>query len=214
MAFGIYQFYSLFQPGFRRRRFKLFVEFFRPNQATRILDVGGFASDWDEVPVESQITVLNLYHPRASGGSSARFTRDIGDARNMPYPDRSFDIVYSNSVIEHLGTFEAQMRFANEIRRVGRQMFVQTPNRYFFIESHFITPFVHFLPWRIAGRLLRFLSFRGLFRGGDNIELKKLAAELRLLNFREMKKLFPDCEIHREKWLGMTKSFIAIRRAP
>ena len=105
-----------------------------------------------------------------------------------------------------------QQRFAAEIRRVGRQVFVQTPNRWFFIESHFLTGFEHFLPWRVARQLLRFCSVRGLFRSGDNVDLRQLAAELRLLDFRQMQTLFPDCEIHREKWLGLTKSLIAVRR--
>jgi hypothetical protein len=75
-----------------------------------------------------------------------------------------------------------------------------------------VTAFIHFLPAGLARKLLPVFSFRGLFRSGDNIELQKLAAELRLLNFREVKELFPDCEIHREKWFGLTKSFIAVRR--
>lgn len=211
MAFGIYQLYQLIQPGFRRRRIQWFINLFHPDKNTKILDVGGFLYDWDDVvPVESQITILNLYHPTASGDN--RFTLEVGDARRLPHPDHSFDIAYSNSVIEHLATFADQQRFATEIRRTGRQIFVQTPNRWFFIESHFLTVFVHYLPWRIARKWIRFCSFRGLFRTGDNVNLKHLAAELRLLDFRQMQKLFPDCEIHREKWLGFTKSLIAVRR--
>jgi hypothetical protein len=214
MAFGIYQLYQRIQPGFRQRRIRWFIEWFQPGQNTRILDVGGFLYDWDGVvPIESQITLLNLYHLPAANLPS-RFTLEIGDARRLPHADRSFDIGYSNSVIEHLGTFENQQLFAAEIRRVGRQLFVQTPNRWFFIESHFLTVFVHFLPWRIARKLIRFCSYRGWFRKGDNVDLQQLATELRLLDFRQMQMLFPDCEIRREKWLGLTKSLIAVRRDP
>jgi hypothetical protein len=214
MAFGIYQLYNLIQPGFRQRRNRWFCQLFQPDDATKILDAGGFVYDWDGVmPVESRVTLLNLYHSPVAHLPN-RFTLEVGDARCLAHPDRSFDIAYSNSVIEHLATFADQQRFAAEIRRVGRQVFVQTPNRWFFIESHFLTVFVHFLPWRIARRLIRFCSFRGLFRSGDNVNLSQLAAELRLLDFRQMQALFPDCEIHREKWLGLTKSLIAIRRDP
>ena len=212
MGIGIYRLYQRLQPGLRRKRMELFLRLFQPDERTRILDVGGFAYDWDGVvPINSPVTLLNLSHPPAAN-LPARFTLETGDARQLPHPDRGFDVAYSNSVIEHLRTWENQQRFAAEIRRVGRQVFVQTPNRWFFIEPHFVTIFVHFLPWRVARKIIRFVSFRGWFRSGDNVDLRELADELRLLNYREVRALFPDCEIHREKWFGLTKSFIAVRR--
>ncbi len=211
MRFGIYELYNLIQPGFRQRRIKLFIQLFKPSKDTRILDVGGFVYDWEDVvPIESPVTLLNLYHPPPKNLAS-RYKLEIGDGRKLKYSDQSFDIAYSNSVIEHLPTFEDQQQFADELRRVGRQVFVQTPNRWFFIESHFLTVFVHYLPWRIARKLIRFCSFRGFFRSGDNVNLNQLARELRLLDYKKMQTLFPDCEIHREKWFGFTKSLIAIR---
>jgi len=164
------------------------------------------------VPIDASITLFNLVYPPMDAPAPRRFTCHLGDGRKMPYADQSFDVAYSNSVIEHLRSFEDQKQFAREIRRVGRQVFVQTPNRWFFIEPHFIAPFVHFLPRRMARPLVRICSLRGLIRRGDNVEIKTLFDELRLLTYRELRELFPDCEIHRERWLGMTKSFIAIRR--
>jgi len=191
----------------------LFLRLFQPGATTRILDVGGHVYDWDGiVPIESPVTFLNVTYPPVCRPVAPRFTCHVGDGRRMPFADGSFDIVYSNSVIEHLGNCVEQDRFAREIRRVGRQVFVQTLNRWFFIEPHFVAPFVHFLPRRAARLLMRFCSVRGLLRRGDNVEIRTLFDELRLLTYREMRKLFPDCEIHRERWLGMTKSFIAIRR--
>jgi SAM-dependent methyltransferase len=213
MAFGIYQFYSLFQPGFRRQRIELFIRLFKPAATTRILDVGGFPSDWESVvPIDSHITLVNPDRKLADKPWPERYVEEVGDGCALCYVDKSFDIAYSNSVIEHLHTFENQKRFAAEIRRVGKNLFVQTPNRWFPIEPHFVTVFVQYLPTRLARKLLPVFSFRGLFRSGDNIRLNTLVAELRLLSFREVKELFPDCEIHREKWLGLTKSFIAVRR--
>jgi hypothetical protein len=212
MAFGIYQFYRLLQPGFRQKRVEMFLRLFAPSSSTRILDVGGFPSDWDGVvPIESTITCVNPDRKPAANSRPARYVEEIGDGCALRHADRSFDIGYSNSVIEHLHTWESQKRFAAEIRRVGNGLFVQTPNRWFPIEPHFVTAFVHFLPLRLARKLLPVLSFRGWIRSGDNIDLRVLAAELRLLSYREMKELFPDCEIQREKWFGLTKSFIAVR---
>lgn len=210
MGFGIYSLYRKFQPGFREKRIRLFLEKLKPGSDTRILDVGGHAYDWEGVPVDSRITLLNVAYPTGAQNSS-RFTSLIGDGRKMDFEEGAFEIAYSNSVIEHVGSFEDQKRFASEARRVGKRIFVQTPNRWFPVEPHFGALFVHFLPWTLAKVLLRFLSFRGLFRSGDNVDLKHLANELRLLSFREMRELFPDCEIYRERCLGLTKSFIAIR---
>ena len=213
MAFGIYQLYNWLQPGFRRQRIELFLRLFQPTAVTRILDVGGYLGNWDGVvPIESQVTVLNLSHHQSDKPVPARFMLEIGDGCNLKHADQSFDIAYSNSVIEHLTTWENQKKFAAEIRRVGRQVYVQTPNRWFPIEPHYVTLFVHFLPRALAKKLLPWISFRGWFRSGDNIDLCEMADELRLLNYSELKELFPDCEIHRERWLGLTKSFIAVRR--
>ena len=211
MSPSIYQLYARIQPGFRNRRRKLFLERLQPGPSTRVLDVGGFVYDWEGVvPISSPITVLNRER-QPTGPIPARYTCVVGDARKMDFADQSFDIAYSNSVIEHLGSYEDQQRFAAEIRRVARRLFVQTPNRWFFMEPHFVVPFIHYLPGSVARPMLRFCSVRALLRRGDNVDLRQLASELRLLSFREMKLLFPDCEIYRETWLGLTKSFVAIR---
>jgi hypothetical protein len=210
MGLSIHSIYRLLQPGLRRRRIQLLLDGLKPQSSTRILDVGGYAANWDGVPIDSPVTCLNLQAPTTR--LPERFTCCVGDGRYLPFANDSFDLVFSNSVIEHLTTYENQGRFAAEIRRVGKQLFVQTPNRWFFIEPHFLTIFVHFLPRPIAKRVIRFASLRAWLRNGDTINLRQLADEVRLLSFREMLALFPDCEIHRETWCGLTKSFIAIRR--
>jgi len=213
MGFGIYEFYRWFQPGFREKRTRLFLDIFHPDATTRILDVGGLVKLWhNEVPIDSSVTCLNLDYYPVPPEAPQRYRSLMGDGRKMDFPDRSFDIACSNSTIEHVGDWGDQQRFAAEVRRVGRQYFVQTPNRWFFIEPHFISPFIHFLPRAWARKLLPWLSLRAWMRHGDNRDLNELAGELRLLDYGELKALFPDAEIHREKWLGLTKSFIAIRR--
>lgn len=210
MAFNIYNLYRIIQPGFRGRRIRLFLERLQPSSTTRI-DVGGYPFDWEGiVPIKSPITCLNVAYPPMQTFPE-RFQCLTGDGCRMEFSDKAFDILFSNSVIEHVGSYENQKRFAAEVRRVGKKVFIQTPNRWFFVEPHFGVAFVHFLPWPLAKRLLRIFSFRAWFRKGDNVDLKQLADELRLLTFREVKELFPDCEIIREKWFGLTKSFVAVR---
>ena len=213
MSFGIYSFYRILQPHFRKKRMRLFLDLFDPNDTTSILDIGGNVYDWEGIVHNaSRITVLNIAPTDSSREYPARFTYKMGDGRDLPFPDQSFDIVYSNSVIEHLGTLDDQRRFAQEAQRVGRNVFIQTPNRWFPVEPHFIALFVHYLPKNIQRLFLPRLSLRGFFRSGDNVELYKLFEELRLLSFGEMSELFPGCSIHRERLLGIAKSLIAIRR--
>ncbi len=212
MGFGIYNIYRMVQPRFRRKRLRLFLDVFKPDERTKILDVGGTVYDWAGLePLAAQVTVVNVAQADLPPKSHPCLGYVVGDGRQLPFPDNSFDVVYSNSVIEHLGSWANQIRFAAEIMRVGRGVFVETPNRWFPIEPHFITAFFHYLPKRIQRLFLPHFSLRGIFRSGDNVGLQQLFAELRLLSYREMHQLFPTCEIHRERFIGFTKSLIAIR---
>jgi hypothetical protein len=136
---------------------------------------------------------------------------EIGDGCALRFKDESFDIAYSNSVIEHVGSWENQQRFAAEVRRIAPRYYVQTPYRYFFVEPHLITPFIHFLPKTIARRLHRNFTVHGLITRPNQDWIDRFHAETRLLTVTEMKRLFPDAIILRERFLGMTKSIIAMR---
>jgi SAM-dependent methyltransferase len=68
------------------------------------------------------------------------------DALDLPFADRSYDVVHSNAVIEHVGPIAEQRRFIAEAVRVGRAGFVSTPNRWFPVDSHTNLPFLHWLP--------------------------------------------------------------------
>lgn len=213
MAFNIYSVYRWLQPKFRAKRWSHFLRTFELSPSTPILDVGGHPGEWMagvEVPVS--VTVANIGPWPESLNAPARFVYREADARALPFDDGAFEIAYSNSCIEHMGSWEDQQKFAQEIRRVGRKLYVQTPYRWFPIEPHFLAFFVHWLPRSWSTRLLPKLSLRGWFRKGDDVDAAGLAKEVRLLSVREMKALFPDCEIYRERVFGFVKSLIAIRR--
>lgn len=126
-----------------------------------------------------------------------------GDATQLPFGDGEFDVAFSNSVIEHVPS-ELQQAFANEVRRVARRYFVQTPNRWFPIEPHYQFPLFQFLPER-ARRALNARFTLGFQPKGS-------WEPIELLDSTTLQRLFPDSTIHRERVLWLTKSLMAVRQ--
>lgn len=142
-----------------------------------------------------------------------RIRKHFRDGCRMPFADRSFELLHSNSVIEHVGTWERQQAFAAEARRVGRTLWVQTPAREFLVEPHLLAPFVHWLPRGWQRRLIRNGTIWGLMTRPTPQQVGEFLNEVRLLTRGEMQQLFPDCRILTERFLGMSKSYIAIRQS-
>jgi hypothetical protein len=158
------------------------------------------------------VTILNLVViPWQNRRGYPSITTIVGDGCALPYGDGAFDIVFSNSVIEHLGTAERQKKFAAELRRVGRSLWVQTPAKSFPIESHLLTPFIHYLPVAARVKLLRRFTTWGLLTKPSPQQVEAFLAEVRLLSASEMQALFPDCTLVRERVIGLSKSYIAVR---
>lgn len=195
----------------RRRRFELFRSLLsRLERPVTVLDIGGTEYFWETMgyaaEMDVRIVLLNLYRaPVRRPG----FRSVVGDAREMPrFGEDQFDVVFSNSVIEHVGDFEQQRRMAAEIRRVGKRFFVQTPNRYFPIEPHFLLPGYQFLPFEARVFLLRHFELGWVGRIPDPVQAAAAVREVRLLDRSELEVLFPGARIYRERFCGLTKSFI------
>jgi 2-polyprenyl-3-methyl-5-hydroxy-6-metoxy-1,4-benzoquinol methylase len=132
-----------------------------------------------------------------------------GDATDMrEFEKGSFDLVFSNSVIEHLYTLELQQKMASEIRRVGKSYFIQTPNVYFPIEAHYALPFAQYYPKAFLHFILTKTKLSRLKKWSSD-EASQYIEEIRLLNTQEMKALFPGASLLKEKVLGLTKSITA-----
>ena len=199
---------------FRRRRMKRFYAVFQPSPATRVLDLGGSVHTWireTSYDVEFPVTLVNIRPITEIVGE--RFLIVQGDATDLPFADESFDIAFSNSVIEHMTTWEQQCKFAAELRRVAKKLWVQTPARSFPLEAHLLTPFFQYLPRALQLRMARHFTLWGLLTKPTAAEVEEMISDIRLLTYREMKLLFPDCLIHKERVLGLAKSYIAIRGA-
>lgn len=133
---------------FRHKRFSYFTSLINNlPRPLKILDVGGTDIFWKKMNFKEKGVKVSLLNLVKFPNINANFKSIVGDAINMShFKDQEFDVVFSNSVIEHLGSLENQREMAKEIRRVGKYYFVQTPNRFFFIEPHFLIPFFNLLP--------------------------------------------------------------------
>ena len=175
----------------RRRKLRLFFDELQPTAETSVLDVGADELAFGEgdgcrtlnffeehYPWPERVTALGLQDGNAFRARYPVVRYVQGDALALPFADGEFDIVFSNAVIEHVGGSERQGRFVAEALRVGRAVFVTTPNRRFPVEVHTRLPLVHWLPDSLAHR-----AYRAAGKGP--------ATDLHLLTRRSLKALFP-----------------------
>ncbi|MEZ5924071.1 MAG: methyltransferase domain-containing protein [Hyphomicrobiaceae bacterium] len=203
---------------FRARRFaevrRLIAHVLAENGRCRILDIGGTERYWDIAGdfiagKDISIDVLNL---QAAPTTNRTFRALAGDAADLAeLPSDSYDLVHSNSVIEHVGTWDRMMRMAENVRRLAPRYYLQTPNFWFPLEPHFRAPFFHWLPEQLRYRIFmhRSLGFRGKAPSID-AAMRSIQGAC-LLDRGQMQALFPDAEIKRERVLGLTKSWMAVR---
>jgi SAM-dependent methyltransferase len=202
---------------FLRRRLRQFHKLFPEDRCHTILDVGGTTYMWERLGYHPQVTLLNR-DPKelpVPDEASGKYTVLIGDGKALPFPDRSFDLAFCNSVIEHVGGPEDRKQLARELLRVGKGVYCQTPNKWFFIEPHLGTAFLHWLPrnWQ-HHRLIRYCTLWGIMNRPRPATVARSLSEIDLISRRELAALFPGCTIITERFLFFAKSYIAIRPIP
>ena len=186
----------------------------------RILDLGGSVDYWRRVGVDflrqhqARITVLNNVATELHAeGAEEMFSTAVGDACNMSHvKDGAFDLVHSNSVIEHVGGWSRMKALASEVRRLAPRYYVQTPYQWFPIDPHrWRFPMIHWLPQSLQAKLMMALPIcyagrlRCLNEAHDHLE------HLEMIDRSQFRLLFPDADLHNEMVLGLTKSLVAIR---
>ena len=203
---------------FRRKRLEKFLKIAqhiaKDKESVRIIDIGGtcaywqaMADVWRHLPLD--ITLVNLGSEASDNGP---FHVRAGNACALSeYADNSFDIVHSNSVIEHVGHWPEMVAMAAEVRRLAPRYYVQTPNFWFPVEPHYRTLFFQMYPEGVRARMLmrRRRGFRGPYQSLD--AAMRDIQTVQLLDAGQMVTLFPDAVIEREKFAGLTKSLIAVR---
>jgi len=196
---------------FRRKRTGVFLKMISDlPKPVKILDAGGTELYWQMMGLagkeEFQFTLVNTERINTTF-PNFRFVE--ADSRNLSmFSDKEFDIVFSNSVIEHVGGFEEQKKMANEIMRAGKMYFVQTPNYYFPFEPHFMFPFFQFLPVSLKIFLVSKFNMGWYKKSTSKKEAEIIVKSINLLKKKELMRLFPGSGIIKERFLFLVKSYI------
>jgi hypothetical protein len=206
---------SSFAYKMRNKRMRIFEGIF-DTQLTKeinILDIGGTTEFWHICGYHNRqnikITLLNLFKEE-TGFSNIISIK--GNACTMSqFCDKSFDIVFSNSLIEHVGCFSDQLLAAKEIARIGKGYFIQTPNYWFPLEPHFFFLGFQFLPLQFKAFFLRNFSLGYFDKTPNKSKSLEIANSVHLLSMKKLKKLFPEASFIKEHVLGLSKSLIAYK---
>jgi SAM-dependent methyltransferase len=184
----------------KQRRIDFFVRSLTPERGAIVLDIGtGGGELWTSFhpeinPSDFYLIGLDLKLPSETRRNCPYSAFVVADGRSLPFKDGSVDIIFSNSVLEHVGDEAEQKRMAQEVLRVGKSFFIQVPNKHFPIEPHFFVPFMQYLPVRVQVKITSLL-----FRFDEPIYLPSR---------RTLNRIFPsDCHISAEKFMGLTKAF-------
>jgi hypothetical protein len=188
-----------------------FLKEFQPKADTTILDVGGYSGFWKNAGTSARIVILRPEGPEQLPADCPPNISSIqGDGCALSeHADKSFDIVFSNSVIEHVGGMERQREFAQEAMRVGRCLWIQTPAREFPIEPHLLTPFYHWFPRRFQERFFRWTVWGLLQSHRPTLAEYEEHTRAYMLSRSDMRALFPRATIVTERFLGWPKSYAA-----
>ena len=198
----------------RARRWEMFMQAFPDIEKLRVLDLGGTINFWRNVPTKpAHVTLINLsdnHEPTdkeiaAVSGDACRASEVLAESNIRP----EFDLVFSNSLIEHVGGHSKRLELAEQVNKLAPRNWIQTPYRYFPIEPHWVFPAMQFLP--VACRTQ--IALRWPL--GGRAETKEAARQnvlwTELLSVTDMREYFPQSVILHERIFGLTKSLIAIR---
>jgi hypothetical protein len=197
--------------GFRRRRWDSFSDMFPELPDMRVLDLGGTVDFWLRTTTRPKTVDILNFKPRIE--DTPEWIRVIeGDACDPPTPPLKpkYDLVFSNSVIEHVGGHHRRRQFAASVARLADMHWVQTPYRYFPIEPHYLGPGFQFLPVGLRARILTRWPLVHTPPSSFESALRVVFAT-ELIGRAELRYLFPASKIVSERVAGVTKSLTAVK---
>jgi hypothetical protein len=185
--------------------------------SANIVDLGGTETYWrigkeflSSHRGRLRITLVNNEFGETRDKEVFRFLHGSATDPDLFQGER-FDLVHSNSVIEHVGGWQDMINFAENTRRLAPRYYVQTPNYWFPYEPHFRFPGFQYFPHRVRTAMIRRWSLGFFQRIQTWEEADDIISHHRLLSTRQMRRLYPDADVSHETFYGFQKSIIAIR---
>jgi len=192
------------QKIWRKKRMSAFLERIEPKDNWKVLDLGGLPEMWEILDLDLEITLLNL--PGEFIGQNNHIKHnykfiEADAAGELPFEDHYFDLVFSNSVIEHLGSSEQEEKFAHSVHRLAPRYWVQTPSIWFPIEAHCNMPFWWFYPQSFQNLWIERWKQKGyVFKWQQMLTTK-------VITLPRLKRLFPHGQVYTEYVAGFSKSY-------
>ena len=192
------------QRQWRGRRMQELTQRLQLQPGMRIVDLGGLPELWETLDFNLDITLVNFGSQFSNLSESYRRTyrtleADACDLKELA--DGEFDLVFSNSVIEHVGPPDRQADFARNVRRLAPKYWVQTPSIWFPIEAHCNLPLWWFYPsWLQQKWLARWHHQGKMFKW-------RQMSNTRVLKLDRLKLLFPEASVYVESVGGFPKSY-------
>lgn len=196
----------------RNRKWRRFKEIVKFNENTKVLDVGFSDKEYSAIgnyidkhyPYPEKLTALGVEQPVEFAKKYPSVKAVTYDGSRFPFKDNTYDVCWSNAVIEHVGGREKQLLFIKEISRTSKVAFITTPNKYFPFEVHTRVPLLHFLP---KGSFDKFLKLIGKeWAAGDYMNLLSLRDIRKLLKEAGIK----DYKIIKNRFLIFTMDYILV----
>jgi hypothetical protein len=191
---------------------------FNEHGSVKIIDIGGTEQYWNIVPRKYldehnvNITIVNLAESGMPKNHGPFIFVEADGCDLAEFKDKSFHIAHSNSVVEHVGDWERMVQFAKEVTRVSQKYFVQTPNYWFPIEPHCMTPFFHWLSKPARIWVVSHFQLGHWIKAASVGEAVELVESCRLLNRKMFQELFKDSHVLSERFFWLPKSFIALKK--
>jgi hypothetical protein len=201
--------------GARARRWDVFRSAFPDIEDMSVLDLGGTAEAWRRAPVTPKtVVVLNLTEPGTSDDASViPVEGDACDARGVLAAaglEQSYDVVFSNSLLEHVGGHSNRLAVAAEVAALAPYHWVQTPNRHFPVEPHWLFPGMQFLPFRARAKVAEKWPLSHT-PASSYEDARESVFWTELISVSELRAYFPDSEVFKERMAGLTKSITAVK---
>ena len=202
---------------FRQKRFELLkngIEKLIQKDHFKILDIGGDIQYWKNIGWQHpacKIHLLNLYESKVPENEIQQFSSSVGNGLSLEYKKGEVDLIFSNSVIEHVGSYANQQIFAGEVRRVSDKYIVQTPSIWFPLEPHSLIPLFQFLPHPIRALLIMTFNINYFPKAKTYKAAIIVSHSTLMFTHKRFKQLFPEAEIQVERFLGIPKSYTAIK---